>query len=927
MEQGCDSELKESRELDESNSARDGQWKGWGDYMEAKKSKLTAQFKKEADAYKDSLNIFKGISVYVNGYTDPPAAQLKRLILKHGGEYHVYRTSRTTHVIASNLAYAKAAKLKVKDKIMRPDWITESLRAGRLLPERLYRLYSSSSEAQAPGNVDAPGAMEKFVVSIESPSNAQRVNPVAETNDPNFLQEFYEHSRLHFISTLAQELKSSVRKMQQCRKDRSQDRARMQDAIQSNRQGSSSSVDDSSIHPDDPFIAHLDLDCFFVSVSLQRYPELRGLPVVVAHSRGKGRVDKSSEGGYASSWSEIASCNYEARAFGVRNGMLLGEAQKLCPSLKSLPYDFNRCRSVSMTFFSLVSRYTADIEAISCDEMYVNFKELCSSIGASSSEVTAYLRQEIFSTTGCSASAGIGPNKLVARLATKKAKPNGQYLVTGEQVSRFMESINVRDLPGVGHSTMKKLSGLGVTTCGDLIRLDLSTLRKRLGEKIGKTLHARARGIDSAPVQMEAMKKSLSCDVNYGVRLKDINETVAFVKKLSGEVAERMHKQGVEGKTFTLKLMIRAPDATVETMKFLGHGICDSSCRSVTIGAYTSDEVVITRAVLSLLRSLRPSPTDIRGVGIAVHKLRSVTISRKAGEKDLSRYFLGKSKHPGNSADCSAKTSAQANLQVDDKDKTITDVVASKLPDKSRSGEVQLISDSTALGSGNVQHECEVDMEVLDALPESMRGRLVNQMATSGKTKCKRSLRPPDSEPPEEVAETGSESSSPSSFEQSSQCSLVIPDPSQVDQEVLQQLPESMRRKIAHKIEQKRKEASAGVVLPFDVPLSAFDVYRRFDPAEFESMRQMIISWTRSRTCKHLRMLEPMPPPIDVFHVGSCIARLIYTKYLERARILMAYLRDAMRRNPILKLPVESLVASVQEIMVEEYGAPMAMDS
>ncbi|CDW57761.1 terminal deoxycytidyl transferase rev1 [Trichuris trichiura] len=864
-----------------SRSAEDGNWKGWGEYMECKKSKLSAQFQKEASEYKDTKTIFKGISVYVNGYTEPPAAQLKRLILKHGGEYHIYRTSKTTHVIAANLAYAKVAKLKESDKVMRPEWITESVKAGCLLPERLYRLYSSCK----PGSkLDDPGGMRKFVIPVENRSNEEPALPrqktanVAVTSDPNFLQEFYDHSRLHFISTLAQELKSYVLNMRQTKKDRSGDRKRMQDSIESNRQGSSSDMGVSKFHPDDPFIAHLDLDCFFVSVSLQKYPELRGLPVVVAHSRGKGRV----KDGHVSSWSEIASCNYEARSFGIRNGMLLGDAQKLCPSLKSLPYDFNRCKEVSTTFFSLVSRYTADIEAISCDEMYLNLKELCSSIDASSSEVISYLRREIYSTTGCSASAGIGPNKLVARLATRMAKPNGQYVVTSKQVSHFMEAISVGDLPGVGYSTLKKLKDLKVATCGDLVRLDLPTLVQRFGKKIGETLYAKARGIDSAPVQMEATKKSLSCDVNYGVRLKDWDETVEFVKKLSHEVSERMHRQSVEGRTFTLKLMIRAPEASVETMKFLGHGICDSVCKSVTIGTHTSSEPVIARTVVSLLRSLQPQPTDIRGVGEGYGRL-------KATSADLN------------------------NAPRVEEENTVTDVTVSNLGNAAPLEEKERASGSTASNFRSKQLQCEADKEVLDALPESIREKLTHLLAADGTAKRKRPQQQQLSEPPEEVAETESESSEPNT-----QCSLLIPEPSQIDQQVLEELPESIRKKIVRQIEQKRAKALDDRTPRLEFPFSSFDVYERFDPDEFKAVKQAVTSWIQSTT---------LPPPPDVFRVASFIVRLIYTKYLEMARNMMVYLREAMRKNPILKLPVETALESIQEIMVEEYGAPMAIDN
>ena len=179
-------------------------------------------------------------------------------------------------------------------------------------------------------------------------------------------------------------------------------------------------------HRDSKIIMHVDMDCFFVSVSLRNYPNVRGKPVGVAHAKGN-----KSDG--SESWSEIASCSYEARECGVKNGMFVGQAKKLCPDLEIIPYDFNGYQSVAKTLYDTISNYTLDIQAVSCDEMLVDLSSLIDSI--SNLDILSFcetLREEIFDVTQCTASIGIGPNVLLAKLATKKAKPNGIHMITGE---------------------------------------------------------------------------------------------------------------------------------------------------------------------------------------------------------------------------------------------------------------------------------------------------------------------------------------------------------------------------------------------------------------------------------------------------------------------------------------------------------------
>lgn len=146
--------------------------------------------------------------------------------------------------------------------------------------------------------------------------------------------------------------------------------------------------------------------------------------------------------------SEIASCSYEARKAGLKNGMFLGQALKLCPNLKVIEYNFEGYTEVSYALYNTVASYTLSIEAVSCDEMYVECSKVLSETGLTPLEFADVLRSEIKEITGCPVSTGFGANKLQARLATKKAKPDGKFHLSSADAESFIADFNVRDLPG-----------------------------------------------------------------------------------------------------------------------------------------------------------------------------------------------------------------------------------------------------------------------------------------------------------------------------------------------------------------------------------------------------------------------------------------------------------------------------------------------
>ncbi|XP_046625022.1 DNA repair protein REV1 isoform X1 [Neodiprion virginianus] len=698
----------------------------WGGYMAAKKAKLEEQFQERAAVeFKNNSTLFQGLCIFVNGYTKPSADELRLLMMEHNGVYHHYMRPRiTTHIIASNLPYSKIMMYKKSQNplpICKPEWITDSIKAGKLLNYQDYLLYSNHTKTQpklafaatsaklAPeletdkdkAILDDNSTKSKEVGPESSKPNtvSKQVSPTKEggsrsvnsTKNPEFLSEFYNNSRLHHISTMGAVFKDYINELRD-KSDKSfpgleslkklKRPNRTPETLDPMNSDSDEDLIDSSLDEkfakQEPVIMHIDMDCFFVSVGLRNRPELKGLPVAVTHAKGnkapqnassreiemkmykerfkeklnKGQKveEKDQESSTVAdkhyenaSLSEIASCSYEARKAGLKNGMFLGQALKLCPDLKTIPYDFEGYKEVSYALYDIVATYTLDIEAVSCDEMYADCTKIISESGLRPLEFAEIIRKQITEKTGCPVSTGFGGNKLQARLATKKAKPNGQFYLEHKDVRRYMSTINIRDLPGVGATMTHKLNGMGVFTCAELQSVAIRELQKELGKKTGEMVYNMCRGIDNTKLNLEHVRKSVSAEVNYGIRFESTTDADKFLKQLSEEVCNRLIKANVKGRCVTLKLMIRSKNAPVETAKYMGHGICDHITRSKNLISPVNDLSIIAKEVLTLWNQLQQIPEDVRGVGIQISRLEST----KSSEKSNLMAFINKTQQPG----------------------------------------------------------------------------------------------------------------------------------------------------------------------------------------------------------------------------------------------------------------------------------------
>ncbi|EJW81282.1 ImpB/MucB/SamB family protein [Wuchereria bancrofti] len=486
----------------------------WQNYMKTKKAKLQYQVN-VLDKHENISCIFKGISIFVNGYTDPPASELRKLIHLHGGEFHIYyKYGTTTYTIATHLATDKVKKLRKGEKIIHPRWLTDSVKAGIRLREDDYLLYKD-------------GALQTAVAKRLAVGNfgASKVAQCA-ANDPNFVNNFYERSRLHLISTLAQEMKHYVNELRENQSNNFPSRVRLQHLVDENFANSPKET-----------ICHIDLDCFFVSVALRTHPELIGKPVAITHSR-------STEG---AGMSEIASCSYEARARGVRNGCFIKEARKVCPDLICLPYQFDDYRHISKEIYAILSGYTLNIRAVSCDEMYVDLESLCKEMHiANVMEIISVIRSEILTKTGCNASVGIGNTMLIARIATRHAKPNGQFMIKLDDIDELIKKKKFLLYPE--------------------LKVSINRLQNLLGEKIGTQIYNMCRGVDKERNFLEkVVRKSISCDINYGIRFTKEDEVMEFLGKMCSELEKKLHIARMTASTITLRLLIRAPDAPLVT--------------------------------------------------------------------------------------------------------------------------------------------------------------------------------------------------------------------------------------------------------------------------------------------------------------------------------------------------------------------------
>ena len=297
-------------------------------------------------------------------------------------------------------------------------------------------------------------------------------------------------------------------------------------------------------------IIHIDMDCFYAAVETRENPALKGKPVAVGGLPGQRGV--------------VAACNYEARAFGVHSAMPMSIAVRCCRELVRLPVRMDLYRQVSAQIRHIFDDYTPLIEPLSLDEAYLDVSGIMLCQG-SASLMAKEIRQRIFEVTGLTASAGVGPNKLIAKIASDWQKPDGQTVVAPEQVDDFIRPLAVKKIFGVGRVTAGKMHLLNLHTCEDLQALSVEQLTSHFGN-FGERLYQQCRGIDDRPVSNDRLTKSLSIEDTYVMDLPGLEACLAELDKLFEQLLQRFEVARQKEHEKALRLQRECQPLKVKTL-------------------------------------------------------------------------------------------------------------------------------------------------------------------------------------------------------------------------------------------------------------------------------------------------------------------------------------------------------------------------
>ncbi len=328
-------------------------------------------------------------------------------------------------------------------------------------------------------------------------------------------------------------------------------------------------------------IAHLDMDAFYASVELLRYPQLKGLPVVIGGGRRKvddmlGRL-RAEHPDY--DWSEdklheipldffprisgytgrgvITTATYAARQFGVGSAMGVMKAAKLCPDAFMLPVDFDQYRHYSQRFKTIITDIAPVMENRGVDEVYIDFTHVPGGQREGGRVLARLIQKAIFDDTGLTCSVGVAPNKLLAKMASEFNKPNGISIVQPEDLQRLIWPLPCRKINGIGPKAEVKLAAQGIHTIGELAQRDRVWLMQHFGKSYGAWLHDAAHGIDDRPVETESEPVSLSRETTFERDLHavaDREELGRIFTRLCEQVASDLKRKGYVGKTIGIKL-------------------------------------------------------------------------------------------------------------------------------------------------------------------------------------------------------------------------------------------------------------------------------------------------------------------------------------------------------------------------------------
>lgn len=339
-------------------------------------------------------------------------------------------------------------------------------------------------------------------------------------------------------------------------------------------------------------IVHVDMDAFYCAVETRLHPEYRGQPLIVGGHKNTRRA-------------VVSSCSYEARRFGVRSAMPIAQAARLCPEGIFIPPNYRLYKDVSAKVHAVFRQLAPVVEPLSIDEAFLDMTSKAH-LFPSLERMGHFTKERVYDAVGCTASAGIAPNKFLAKLASDLRKPDGLAVVRPHEIDALLLPMPVQQLWGVGEKTAQRLGALGVHTVADLREKSFAWLCRQLG-KHGAVLYELCRGIDERPVTPPGPPKSIGHEVTFDNDLRWHPVLLKELEDISRRVAERLRQDGRYGLTVTLK--VRFSDFSTITRQ-----------RRSPQGVRTAREIMNTAT--SLLHSVDPR-RPIRLLGVSVSDLTS----------------------------------------------------------------------------------------------------------------------------------------------------------------------------------------------------------------------------------------------------------------------------------------------------------------
>lgn len=311
-------------------------------------------------------------------------------------------------------------------------------------------------------------------------------------------------------------------------------------------------------------IIHVDMDCFYAAIEIRDNPALIGKPVAV--------------GGTPDSRGVLCTCNYEARKYGIHSAMATASAYRLCRDLIVLPVNMPKYREVAKTIHRIFAEYTDLVEPLALDEAYLDVTHATDYHGSGTLIANA-IRKQILDTVQLTASAGVAPNKFLAKIASGWQKPNGLFVIRPDDIENFVNDLPVEKLYGVGKVTAEKLHNLSIKTCADLQKLSLAELTLQFG-KFGLNLYEQCRGQDHREVQPNRIRKSLSVETTFAHDIKEVDVCIAVMSELYQKLLKRLQEYApnrkIKNQYIKIKLSnFKAMSAEIATTEINLHRFID----------------------------------------------------------------------------------------------------------------------------------------------------------------------------------------------------------------------------------------------------------------------------------------------------------------------------------------------------------------